>query len=84
MAEDAVQEALIGALKNAGSFRRRSALKAWVFAILKNKIADVPRKKQRISESSRLLQDEEENLNTLFDNKGYWKVDKRHYGDLPK
>ena len=40
LAEDAVQEALIGALKNAGSFGGRAALKTWVFAILKNKIAD--------------------------------------------
>ena len=39
LAEDAVQDALIGALKNADKFERRSALKTWVFAILKNKIA---------------------------------------------
>ena len=37
LAEDAVQEALIGAFKNAKSFSGRSALKTWVFAILKNK-----------------------------------------------
>ncbi len=40
LAEDVVQEALIGALKNARSFGGRAALKTWVFAILKNKIAD--------------------------------------------
>ncbi len=78
-AEDAVQEALIGALKNAGSFNRRSALKTWVFAILKNKIADVLRKGHRMVETSRLLRDNEgeENLDMLFDTKGFWQVDER-------
>lgn len=79
LAEDAVQEALIGALKNAGSFNRRSALKTWVFAILKNKIADVLRKGQRSIEVSRLLRDDEDedNLDSLFDVKGLWQVEER-------
>jgi len=49
LAEDAVQEALIGALRNARTFAGRAALKTWVFAILKNKIADILRQKQRTS-----------------------------------
>jgi len=79
LAEDAVQEALIGALKNAGSFGRRAALKTWVFAILKNKIADILRKRQRLVEASRLLRDgeDEENLDLLFDTKGFWQADER-------
>lgn len=79
LAEDAVQEALIGALKNAGSFGRRAALKTWVFSILKNKIADVLRKAQRMAEASRLTRDNEddENLNMLFNTKGFWLVDER-------
>ena len=52
LAEDAVQEALIGALKNARSFARQAALKTWVFAILKNKIADILRGKYRRNEVS--------------------------------
>lgn len=47
MAEDAVQEALAGALKSKQSFARQAALKTWIFAILKNKIVDILRKKQR-------------------------------------
>ncbi len=79
LAEDAVQEALVGALKNAGSFGRRSALKTWVFAILKNKIADILRQRQRLVEASRLLRDgeDDENLDMLFDTKGFWQVDER-------
>lgn len=79
LAEDAVQEALIGALKNAGSFGGRAALKTWVFAILKNKIADTLRQKQRLVYASSLLreEEEEEDFSALFDRKGFWLADER-------
>lgn len=77
LAEDAVQEALIGALKNAQSFSRRAALKTWVFAILKNKITDVLRKKMRTFESNRSFPDLEGNLDQLFDTKGFWHENER-------
>jgi len=79
LAEDAVQDALMGALKNAGSFGRRAALKTWVFAILKNKIADILRKRTRLVDASSLIHDDEqdEDLNTLFDRKGFWQVEER-------
>ncbi len=79
LAEDVVQEALMGALKNAKSFGRRAALKTWVFAILKNKIADVLRKGQRMVEASQLLRDDEdeENLDQLFKANGFWQVHER-------
>ncbi|MBL4606285.1 MAG: RNA polymerase factor sigma-70 [Pseudomonadales bacterium] len=79
LAEDAVQEALIGALKNAGSFNRRAALKTWVFAILKNKITDILRKRQNLVAASRLSHDDngDEMQETLFDRKGLWKTEER-------
>lgn len=79
LAEDAVQEALMGALKNVGSFGRRSALKTWVFAILKNKITDILRKVNRIAEVSHQLLDHEneEALDTLFNTNGRWHLDER-------
>lgn len=79
LAEDAVQEALIGALKNAGSFGGRAALKTWVFAILKHKIADTLRQKQRMVSASSLLREdeEEEDFSALFDSKGFWQADER-------
>ena len=61
LAEDAVQEALAGALTNADHFGGRSALKTWVFAILKNKIADVLRHKKRLVNASSLINDDDEN-----------------------
>ena len=76
-AEDAVQDALIGALKNADSFGGRAALKTWIFAILKNKIADTLRHKQRMVNVSSLLreEDDDEDLSELFDRKGFWQPD---------
>lgn len=79
LAEDAVQEALIGALKNIGAFGERAALKTWVFAILKNKIADTLRQKQRTINASSLLREDEEgeDFADLFDSKGFWQADER-------
>jgi RNA polymerase sigma-70 factor (TIGR02943 family) len=78
-AEDAVQEALIGALKNAASFGGRAALKTWIFAILKNKIADTLRQKQRSVNVGSLQRegDEDEDFSELFDSKGFWQPDER-------
>ena len=80
LAEDAVQEALIGALKNASSFGGRAALKTWIFAILKNKIADSLRYKQRVVNASSLLREEDEDEDfseLLFDRKGHWQQDEQ-------
>lgn len=79
LAEDAVQEALVGALKNAKSFAGRAALKTWVFAILKNKIADTLRHKQRTVNASSLVREDEENedFSDLFDQRGHWQPEER-------
>ncbi|BAP89003.1 RNA polymerase sigma factor [Burkholderiales bacterium GJ-E10] len=77
LAEDAVQDALVGALKNAASFGGHAALKTWVFGILKNKIADTLRQRHRLVEASRLLREdeEEEDFSALFDQRGHWTED---------
>lgn len=79
LAEDAVQEALIGAMKNAASFNRMASLRTWVFAILKNKIADTLRQRQRLVDASRLLGSDQEgdDLDELFDHKGFWQPEER-------
>ncbi|MBL4864964.1 MAG: RNA polymerase factor sigma-70 [Pseudomonadales bacterium] len=78
-AEDAVQEALLGALKSVKSFNGKAALKTWVFAILKNKIADVFRQRIKRGEitSSAVSPNENEDLSALFDDKGHWHPDER-------
>ena len=79
LAEDAVQEALTGALQNARAFGGRAALKTWVFAILKHKIADTLRYKQRVTDASSLLrsEDEEQDFAALFDARGHWPADEQ-------
>jgi RNA polymerase sigma-70 factor (ECF subfamily) len=78
LAEDAVQEALAGALVGAQRFAGRAALKTWVFAILKNKVADILRHKQRMVDASSLCKENEEDAtNDLFDQRGHWLSDGR-------
>lgn len=49
LAEDVVQDALMGAFINADQYSERAALRTWVFGILKHKIADTERAQQRLS-----------------------------------
>lgn len=75
LAEDAVQEALMGALRNQRSFAGRSALRTWVFGILKHKIADLLRQRSRMVTESSLATDEDDDgevLAQLFDRGGHW------------
>lgn len=77
LAEDAVQEALLGALRGTDRFAGRAALKTWVFAILKHKIADVLRQRMRDKLVPASTRDEDEDLAELFDAKGFWQPDER-------
>lgn len=74
-AEDAVQDALAGALKNAANFRGEAALKTWIIAILKNKVADILRERQRrpINASQMVSPDQEGALPPVFDQRGMWQ-----------
>jgi RNA polymerase sigma-70 factor, ECF subfamily len=76
LAEDAVQEALAGAWSGGQRFAGRSAFKTWVFAILKNKVADLLRHKQRVVDAGSLLKEgEDQTLDDFFDAKGHWLQD---------
>lgn len=77
LAEDAVQEALIGAFKNAGSFEGKAAFKTWVFSILKNKIADSIRQRRHFVEPGCLVHGDEDNFDELFDERGFWQPEER-------
>lgn len=74
-AEDAVQEAMVGALKNMANFRSEAALKTWFIAVLKNKIADVLRQRRRRPVSATDLggQEGEGVLPIVFDSRGMWR-----------
>lgn len=76
LAEDVVQEALAGALGSADNFAGRSALKTWVFGILKNKIVDLIRQQAKTTPISSLSADEErmdEAFDRLFKENEHWQ-----------
>ena len=76
LAEDAVQEALVGAWTGGKRFAGRSAFKTWVFAILKHKVADLLRHKQRMVDAGSLLKEGEgQSFDDFFDDKGHWLQD---------
>ena len=76
-AEDAVQDALIGAMKNADKFEGKAAFKSWVFAILKNKIIDGIRKDSRYVAIASIQGEssEDEDVSYLFDQNEHWTDD---------
>ncbi len=76
-AEDAVQDALIGAMKNADKFAGKAAFKSWVFAILKHKIIDGIRSKSRTVAITDLQPDSDasEDASFLFNESEHWKAE---------
>ncbi len=78
LAEDLVQETFLAALKSRASFKRQSAAKTWLTAILKHKIVDCIRKRQR----ERIIDDEatlDRNLEAYFNQDGNWKIPPRKW-----
>lgn len=72
-AEDIVQEALAAAFRDAEKFRSAAALKTWVIAILKHKVADIMRQRQRRPIlASELFESSDLGTQTLFDRRGMW------------
>lgn len=85
--EDVVQEALTSAFEHLKSFSGRAAFKTWVFAILKNKIVDLIRQKNRLITMSELFDDQENDLSIdeLFDKAGHWhKYEAPHAWQSPE
>ncbi|MDO4699782.1 MAG: sigma-70 family RNA polymerase sigma factor [Moraxella sp.] len=78
-AKDVVQDALVNALKYADKFQGKSTFKSWVFAILKNKIADFIRHNNKYVALSDLTDDDSQSdeafLELLFDKTGHWHND---------
>ena len=72
LAEDAVQDALAGAVKNEQSFANRSAAKTWIFGILKNKIIDIIRERGRLLQIS-FPESENDDAESVCFKKGHWQ-----------
>lgn len=80
VAEDLVQETMEAALQGIAKFKSDSSLKTWVFGILKNKIIDHLRRKDRSVSFSDLAggaEDGDAVLDALFNQKGFWNVEAR-------
>ena len=71
---DVVQDAWVNAIRYADSFQGKSSFKSWVFAILKNKIADFIRHNKKYVTLSQLGDDSDDEafLQMLFDGVGHW------------
>jgi RNA polymerase sigma-70 factor (ECF subfamily) len=77
-AEDAVQEAFVGALRGAGKFAGRAAYRSWVFAILRHKIADQLRAQARYATRNSVAEpdpDPDPVADGLFAADGHWTAD---------
>jgi RNA polymerase sigma-70 factor (ECF subfamily) len=85
LAEDVVQETLLAALAGSG-FSGRSSLRTWLTGILKHKIVDAIRKKQREPAATNVFGDAEseldiEDFDALFNDRGGWDVRPADWGD---
>lgn len=70
LAEDAVQETFLAAIK-ARNFAEQSSPRTWLTGILKHKIIDTLRKNIREVAASELVE-EDANMDDFFDAQGHW------------
>ncbi len=80
LAEDVVQDALAAALTGKRQFEGRSALKTWVFGILRNKIVDAIRVRSRTVNVGALADEEaglDEAFESLFKPNAHWHPEAR-------
>jgi RNA polymerase sigma-70 factor (TIGR02943 family) len=75
LAEDAVQEAFVGALRGSKSFAGRAAYRSWVFAILRHKIADQLRAQLRYASLPEREPERDPVVDGLFDPDGHWTTE---------
>ena len=85
LAEDVVQETLLAALSGSG-FSGKSSLRTWLTGILKHKIVDAIRRKQREPASASAFGNIEselaiEDFDALFGERGDWDAQPADWGD---
>ncbi len=71
-AEDVLQEAMLGMLRSIANYDGRVSIRAWSFAILRNKVIDQIRKAGRD-----LLVTTADPEQESFDNNGHWKANQQ-------
>lgn len=82
-AEDVVQDTLLAALAGRDGFSARSSVKTWLTGILKHKIVDAIRRRQRdpVLESSLPAEIDLEDFDGLFKAGGAWDAPPADWGD---
>ena len=82
-AEEVVQETFVAGLRAADQYSGKGNERAWLLGILKRKIIDVYRARQR---QTALAEDSEPGDPTtlLFDQRGHWRSDARLLGTVPE
>jgi RNA polymerase sigma-70 factor (TIGR02943 family) len=73
VAEDLVQETFLAALGSRKNFKSRSAVRTWLTAILKHKIVDYLRKKNR-ERATNNVEAIIDSIDTQFDTAGRWNI----------
>jgi len=83
LAEDVVQDTLTAALTAQAGFTGKSSVKTWLTGILKHKIVDAIRRKQREPISASALDEEAdlEDFEGLFKENGAWQAPPADWGD---
>lgn len=78
-AEDAVQDTFMAAIESADRFAGQSQVKTWVFAILKNKIIDIIRRRSREPNITACFDEEiaEDAFDALFNERQHWQAAER-------
>jgi RNA polymerase sigma-70 factor (TIGR02943 family) len=71
-AEEVVQETFLAGIRHAGQFDGKGAQQAWLLGILKRKVIDTVRKRQR--QDRYLAQDALDFTALLFDESGHWRA----------
>ncbi len=79
-AEEVVQDTFVAALAAVDQFSGKGAEGAWLLGILKRKIVDFVRARNRNTSAT----DDEDPTNLLFDEKGNWRSDPRIFGTQPE
>jgi RNA polymerase sigma-70 factor (ECF subfamily) len=83
LAEDVVQDTLTAALTAQGGFTGKSSVKTWLTGILKHKIVDAIRRKQREPIAASTLDEDAdlEDFEGLFKENGAWQAPPADWGD---
>ncbi len=83
LAEDVVQDTLVAALAAESGFTGKSSVKTWLTGILKHKIVDAIRRKQRQPVSASSLDEDTdlEDFDGLFSERGAWRENPSDWGD---